>query len=295
MIPTLIKPSSKELYDSITTYGAIIVEGVVSDKQLETIIEETSSDFKEYKKSNIFALNPNNLEIAFNTSCISKTLIDTQVMNEDIYGAISKLLRNDYEVYWGDEMKKHLTPPLVSSFYALKELPGFGKQPLHRGDSVNLVSHKAITSWDSPENDTKTREALFTTYLCGSDDVKFNLILGSHLWNDETKPESSLATTITLKKSQSLILLGSTYFSYADNEASEKLIFITSFSRGIYRQEQNMFLTIPKEILRTYGEVAVKRLGYDLGNPFLGWVDLRTPLNIVFPERVTDANPEDLN
>jgi ectoine hydroxylase-related dioxygenase (phytanoyl-CoA dioxygenase family) len=295
-VPIISRPNGQDLYAAVSERGAVIINGLVTPEQLDIIEAECADDFKEYKNGNIFGLKTGNTEIAYNIAAKSKTYVDSNIMNEEVYKAVFDLLRNDYEVYWGTELKKHLTPPVLSAAYAIKSLPGFANQPLHRGDSVDLHPHKVIKSWSSPENDRFGREALLTSYLAGSDNINIDLIWGSHCWDDGTKPEKSKATTITLKKGQTLFLLGSTYFSYSDNTHTEaKVLYLTSFSRGIYRQEQNMYLTIPFEILRGYGENVSRRLGYDMGNPFLGWVDLKDPLNLVFPERVTDGNPKDLN
>jgi ectoine hydroxylase-related dioxygenase (phytanoyl-CoA dioxygenase family) len=295
-VPIISNPSGQELIAAVTERGAVIVNGFVSPEQLDTINSDCADDFIEYKNGNIFALKTGNTEIAYNIAAKSKTYVDSNIMNEEVYKTVFNLLRNDYEVYWGTEMKKHLTPPVLSSAYAIKTFPGFCDQPLHRGDAVDLHQHKSIKSWNSEENDKSKREAVLTSYLAGSDDISFLVILDSYCWDDNKKPEKSKATIITLKKGQILFLLGSTYFAYSGNIGPEaKLLYLTSFCRGIYRQEQNMFLTVPFEILRTYGEKTAKRIGYDMGNPFLGWVDLKDPLNLVFPETVSDGNPTDLN
>jgi hypothetical protein len=49
-------------------------------------------------------------------------------------------------------------------------------------------------------------------------------------------------------------------------------------------QEENIYLTCPLEKIRQYPIEVQKRPGYDLSHPFLGYVGLQTPLNMLHPD-----------
>ena len=52
----------------------------------------------------------------------------------------------------------------------------------------------------------------------------------------------------------------------------------TSYNLGWLKQEEAQFLVNPPEVAKHYPERLQRLLGYQMHEPFLGWVDLQDPV-----------------
>lgn len=68
-------------------------------------------------------------------------------------------------------------------------------------------------------------------------------------------------------------------------EYEERVVFSTFNTRGWLRQEENQYLANSIESVRGLPAALQERMGYGLSRPFLGWVDLKSPLHLLRWER----------
>lgn len=54
-------------------------------------------------------------------------------------------------------------------------------------------------------------------------------------------------------------------------------------TRGYLRQEENQYLSIPKETVLAWPVELQQLVGYQLSEPFCGWVDSKDPRSFLDP------------
>jgi hypothetical protein len=63
------------------------------------------------------------------------------------------------------------------------------------------------------------------------------------------------------------------------------------FHHGVEKtQEENQYLSVPREKVLEYPEHVQRKIGYELSQPYLGWVDLADPLAFLKGEDVTPGD-----
>lgn len=59
------------------------------------------------------------------------------------------------------------------------------------------------------------------------------------------------------------------------------------------RQEENQFITIPKDVIMSKDKKTQKLLGWGLSDPMMGWVDFEDPQKVLHPEEF-NGGPGDI-
>lgn len=171
---------------------------------------------------------------------------------------------------WAGEDPYILTPGLrVGVTQAIQIGPGQGAQPLHRDDTVFL--------WRHP---TYGREARLQIMLAISDFTAENggtlVVPGSHKWDDDRAPKMTEAVSTVMKAGSALLFLGSCYHGGGNNRTDGE--FRTGLTMSLdaanLRQEENMYLALPSEIVASYPEKVQRLLGWSAGEQNMGWVEI---------------------
>ena len=63
----------------------------------------------------------------------------------------------------------------------------------------------------------------------------------------------------------------------------ERLVYSTFMTRGYLRQEENQFLANDWEAVKKLPPWIQERMGFGISRPFLGWVNLESPMTILHP------------
>lgn len=152
---------------------------------------------------------------------------------------------------------------------AIQLAPGQGAQPLHRDDTVFL--------WRHP---TGGREGRVQIICAVSDFTAENggtlVIPGSHLWDDERKPEMSEAIPTVMKAGSALIFLGSTFHAGGANTTLDEYRTAAGLALDAanMRQEENMYLSLSSDLVASYPEQIQRLLGWSAGANHMGWVEV---------------------
>jgi len=147
--------------------------------------------------------------------------------------------------------------------------PGQTAQPLHRDDTAFL--------WRHP---TGGREGRLQIICAVSDFTAENggtlVIPGSHLWDDDRKPEMSEAIPTVMKAGSALIFLGSTFHAGGANstEAEYRTAAGIALDASNVRQEENMYLSLSAREVASYPEQIQRLLGWSAGSNHMGWVEV---------------------
>lgn len=203
-------------------------------------------------------------------------------------GAARAILQADPVRIWVDQMPMDAAPDFqVSMTQAIQIWPGQGKQPLHRDDAVFL--------WRHP---TYGREARLQIMIAISDFTRENggtrVIPGSHKWDDARAPQPEEAISAEMAAGDALLWVGSLYHGGGENLSNAPRTGVTmAFDLAFLRQEENQYLSIPIETIKTFPEELQRLLGWSRSATLNGWVDmdgqLAEPLDLLKREKFREV------
>jgi hypothetical protein len=174
-----------------------------------------------------------------------------------------------HEMWVGEERIAFAPDIRIGVTQAIQLAPGQPAQPLHRDDTVFM--------WKHPTNGREGRVQI----MCALSDFRADnggtlVIPGSHLWDDERKPELSEAIPTEMKAGSALIFLGSTFHAGGANKTANE--FRTAAGLALdaanMRQEENMYLSMSSDEVATYPEQVQRLLGWSAGTNHMGWVEV---------------------
>jgi hypothetical protein len=173
------------------------------------------------------------------------------------------------EVWVGERRSSLAADVRIGVTQAIQLAPGQGAQPLHRDDTVFL--------WRHPTNGHEGRVQI----ICALSDFTAEnggtlVIPGSHLWDDERKPDMSETVPTIMKAGSALIFLGSTFHAGGANTTAGEYRTAASLALDAanMRQEENMYLSLSSELVASYPEQIQRLLGWSAGTNHMGWVEV---------------------
>ncbi|OLN88088.1 hypothetical protein CCHL11_00007 [Colletotrichum chlorophyti] len=230
---------------------------------------------------------------------ISPTYAKTQMMNPLYQKVCEYFLTTRSWFWWGKDRKESVSKPYVHSCTAMRIGPGGKAQPLHRDDYISHNYHEEIDEWDDERD--KNRETAVGLFVAGSKVTKENggtqFIPRSHLWGTsrQTPPRVEDCIYAEMEKGDAFIMLASAYHAGGQNTTHDetRLVFATFSIRGYLRQEENQFLSVPRETAKQYDQEIQRFMGYSISEPACGYVDQMDPLFLLRPELKGDGRPTD--
>ncbi|KAJ9148689.1 Phytanoyl-CoA dioxygenase family protein [Pleurostoma richardsiae] len=208
-------------------------------------------------------------------------------------GVYDAMLTTTTQSWNGDELNTCVSKPQLSATGLLAITPGAKAQPLHRDDMIHHADLPAITA----EQYKIGRDTSVGLFVAGTRFHKANgatrFVPGSHLQASLEKPSEDGVVYAELQPGDAFMMLASCYHGGSANltQDEERWVYATFMTKGWLRQEENQFLTVTRERLLEYPEHVQKKLGYELSQPYMGWVDLADPLAFVKGE---ETKPGDL-
>jgi ectoine hydroxylase-related dioxygenase (phytanoyl-CoA dioxygenase family) len=176
----------------------------------------------------------------------------------------------------GDKKTFAVSKPQIMNTVCFSIGPGAHKQPLHRDDRrYHVVAAKVDAYPEDLQRDTGIGwfvAAMNATIENGC--TRF--IPGSHLWEDERRPDDALVPYAELKRGDAFMMFASCYHGVGANMTNdqERLLF-SCLMRGWLRQEENRYVSFTKEETLAVGKDDQKFVGYQLSESFVGWVRVR--------------------
>ncbi|WP_431825221.1 phytanoyl-CoA dioxygenase family protein [Burkholderia sp. F1] len=173
------------------------------------------------------------------------------------------------EAWVGDQRYPMTAGVRIGVTQAIQIGPGQAAQPLHRDDTVFM--------WRHP---TGGREGRLQIICAVTDFTAENggtlVIPGSHLWDDDRKPDPSEARPVVMKAGSALIFLGSTFHAGGANSTQSEYRTAVSIALDAanVRQEENMYLSLTPELVASYPEQVQRLLGWSAGENLMGWVEV---------------------
>jgi ectoine hydroxylase-related dioxygenase (phytanoyl-CoA dioxygenase family) len=178
---------------------------------------------------------------------------------------------NQPVVYGSGEYARAVRPGLrIGASQLIQIGPGQGAQPLHR-------DHWAML-WRYPDYGRQVR---LQVMLAVSDFTEANgatlVVPGSHRWSEDRVADASEAIPAEMKSGSALLFLGSTHHGGGANRTSDE--YRTGLTTGLdsasVRQEENMYLALDAQTVRSYPEEVQRLLGWSFTpDTYMGWVEI---------------------
>jgi ectoine hydroxylase-related dioxygenase (phytanoyl-CoA dioxygenase family) len=103
------------------------------------------------------------------------------------------------------------------------------------------------------------------------------VVPGSHLWSEDRLADPSETVPAVMPPGSALLFLGSTHHGGGTNRTSDQYRtgLTTGFDSAAVRQEENMYLALSPEVVKSYPEHVQRLLGWSYTpETFLGWVEI---------------------
>lgn len=201
-----------------------------------------------------------------------KTRRVVDVMMHPLFLGAAEHFVNAPSVYGSGEHERAVRPGLrIGASQLIQIGPGEGAQPLHR-------DHWAML-WRYP--DYGRRQVRLQVMLAISDFTEENgatqVVPGSHLWTEDRVPDPSEAVSAVMPSGSALLFLGSTHHGGGTNRtAGEYRTGLTAgYDSAAVRQEENMYLALSPEVVKSYPEQIQRLLGWSsTPETYMGWVEI---------------------
>ncbi len=150
----------------------------------------------------------------------------------------------------------------IGSCTGIEIWPGEGPQRMHRDDSIYPIRMPGM-EWQISCNWALDD---FTLENGGT-----RVALGSHRWRLARMPTDADTVQAAMPKGSALVYLGSVWHGGGANRANRsRMGLVNTYSLGWLRQEENHYLTIPREIADSYPEPLRRLMGYQ-AHGLVGW------------------------
>jgi ectoine hydroxylase-related dioxygenase (phytanoyl-CoA dioxygenase family) len=205
------------------------------------------------------------------SALFAKTRRVADVATHPLFLGAAEHFINRPVVYGSGERARSVRPGLRIGVTQLIQIgPGQGAQPLHR-------DHWAVL-WRYPEYQRQVRVQLM---LAVSDFTEENgatqVVPGSHTWSDERVPDPKEAVPAVMGAGSALLFVGSTHHGGGTNRTADQArtgLGIALDSAAV-RQEENMYLALSPELVRSYPEQIQRLLGWSyMPETYMGWVEI---------------------
>jgi ectoine hydroxylase-related dioxygenase (phytanoyl-CoA dioxygenase family) len=241
--------NSKTIADRLLADGGVIVANQADNALVNTVTRELRPHFDQQgdKFSNDFN--------GYKTLRLSGILGISQ--------ASAELIAHPLVLAVADQiLKRHCDNYQIGSCTAIEIHPGEKAQELHRDDDlyplrIPNVEFQISAMWAL---DDFTLENGATAVVAGSQDLReIDNIKQEHI------------EQAVMQKGSVLLYLGSTvHGGGANNSAAPRSGLINTYSLGWLRQEENQYLSVPREIADSYPEPVRRLMGYQSHGPYLG-------------------------
>jgi ectoine hydroxylase-related dioxygenase (phytanoyl-CoA dioxygenase family) len=116
------------------------------------------------------------------------------------------------------------------------------------------------------------------------------VIPGSHLWgaDESAAPDDARAVKVVMPAGSAVLFAGTlVHRGGAHRNNATRLGITPQYCEPWVRQIENMALAVPLELARGYSERIQELLGYDVLEPFIGYVDGVHPKRLLGPDYAT--------
>lgn len=274
--------TAEEVIHALITTGGCIVRGLVDKDRLNSIEMDTRCYLEEQGgwKGDFF---PSETRRVCGLAGKSKHFMNIIPGNELYQAVCNAMLSSQMGCWVGSEWKTSVSKPQINNTIIFSIHPGARDQELHRDDIIHHTPRASMQASDYKIG----QDTGIGLFVAGKKTTRANgatrFIPGSHLWDVRVPPADVMAVYAELNPGDAFFLLASAYHGGSANTTTdeERLVYSCFMTKGYLRQEENQYIANSWDVLsKKYAddEEMLKMLGYDLSLPFLGWVDVKHPL-----------------
>ncbi|RKF16728.1 phytanoyl-CoA dioxygenase family protein [Roseovarius spongiae] len=229
--------------------GAVIVENVAEGGLVEQILDDLRAPFDAYGDK--FANDFNGYRTRRCASILAHSEAAADIIAHPLVTGVADRV-----------LKRHCVNYRLGSSTAIEIHPGEGAQELHRDDDfypirIPGVEFQISAMWALTEF---TRENGATRVVPGSQDLR-----------DIDAITEDEVTQAAMPAGSVLFYLGSAVHSGGQNNSdAPRTGLITTYSLGWLRQEENMYLSVPRERAERFPEHVRRLMGYQSHGAHLG-------------------------
>jgi ectoine hydroxylase-related dioxygenase (phytanoyl-CoA dioxygenase family) len=147
--------------------------------------------------------------------------------------------------------------------------PGETAQPLHPDDAIYPVP--------------QPHAELVVNVMWPLDDFTIEngatrIVSGSHRWSDRQPGPDDAVTAVEMPAGSALLYVGSLWHGGGANHTdSPRVGVVLHYAASWLRPVENHVLAVPRDVVAQLPERLQELLGYNIGPPFIGYVDGRHP------------------
>ncbi|RDW58182.1 hypothetical protein BP6252_13593 [Coleophoma cylindrospora] len=274
-----------DIVSALKITGGVIVRNFLDLEDINRILEDVNPYLEADKPwgGDFF---PPETRRAFGLMGKSPTFATSMVGNPLWTGVTDALLTSHLKYNWvGDKNEESISVPQLHNTIVFRIGPGARAQALHRDDTPHHPDHRAVAEH------VLGRDCGVGLFVGATRTTKANgatrFIPGSHLWDyREGPPKEEQTVFAELNPGDAFMMLsGCFHGGSANTTKNEDRVLLSTFScRGWLRQEENQYLANSIDSIRGLPPALQERMGYGLSRPFLGWVNLQSPMYILHPE-----------
>jgi hypothetical protein len=169
----------------------------------------------------------------------------------------------------------HLFEPnyLLSQAQLININPGEDAQQLHFDDSFYKIPRP---------RPALAASAIWAIDAFTADNGATAIVPGSHTWDAETFPTQEQTIPCIMPEGSLVVFLGTFWHGGGANRSPrDRLAFTNQYCAPWLRTQENFFLEVPREIVRTLRPAIQSLLGYSVYPPFMGMVDSMHPKRVL--------------
>lgn len=294
-VPSLPNTASvDEAVAVILEAGGVIIENFLDDELLQKLKADLDA---------ILAQTPTGTDAEFAgvstrraSSLFARTRYMQDVALHPIYkGAAEKILRRKLSRGWMGSQRIEQVPDIrIGVTQVIQIGPGESEQPIHRDDFAFFWEH-------TPTSGEARLQVMVAITDFTADNGATLVIPGSNKWDDERMPTRGEAIQAEMKAGSALLFIGSTYHAGGANRTTDqwRTGLTMTYDLAQVRQEENMYLALPVEVVKTFPEELQKLLGWSwIPSSKMGFVEIdgemRSPIELLNGKQVSGVNPSPL-
>jgi Phytanoyl-CoA dioxygenase (PhyH) len=205
------------------------------------------------------------------SALFAKTRRMEDVVTHPLFLGAAEALLNRPVSYWSGESRFEMRPGIrVSVAQLIQIAPGEKAQQVHRDHWATL--------WRVPAYDRHVRLQIMIAISDFTAENGGTLVLpGSHIWDDETVPDPAQLQPTVMKAGSAIMFVGSTYHAGGANTTSDEYRtgLTVAIDSAAVRQEENMYLSLSPEVVKSYPDQIRKLLGWNRAeDTLMGWIEI---------------------
>ena len=241
--------STDEILAALNKDGGVIVEKRADESLMDAVTAELRPHFDEQGAQFQNDFNGYSTLRLAGILALSRSAADT-IVHPSVLEIADAVLRPHCECY------------RIGSSTGIEIHPGEGDQVLHRDDDFYPIRISGV------EFQISAMWALDDFTL---ENGATRVVPGSHKKLDEDQADEASIVQAVMPKGSVLYYLGSTLHGGGANQTEvPRAGLITTYSLGWLRQEENQYLTVPREVADSYPENVRRLMGYQAHGDYLG-------------------------